>query len=169
MADLKALAARARGLAPPRLSANARAGAVFTADDKSIHFPTDALPNSGQRNLHANRRVIIFQEYRLNTAAAPPTILVIPCSASASKCSAWDFEVPKGEGGFDAERVVAYVSMVQPILKSHLLAHKGDLSADALSELRKRMLAVIGISGIGALELPSPPVGVGRERASTDE
>lgn len=112
-------------------------GAVFTIEDKLAVFPESRLANAGERTMHATRPVILMQAIKWSRAASPKTVLVVPCSSSGSP-GPMDIAIPAGESGFDAPNVIAYTSLLQPILKSDLLTHKGTVSGATLAGRRYR-------------------------------
>lgn len=135
---------RTRGLAPKELLPDLWPGAVFTAKDEAIQLPESRLSPEG-RSLHETRRVIVVGPRPVCIAARPPTLLVIPCSAS------WvgthlDLELPLDAEGFDKHPVWAFPSLVQPILKSDLVRFCGRLERPLLDELLARVLLSLDIS-----------------------
>jgi hypothetical protein len=103
------------GSADPRAVEHLRPGAVFEVADKLVHFP-----NEVRRKWHDFRRVVIVQAFGLLGPVAPDTVLVVPCSASQHGARTWDFAVPPDEPGFTRNDVVAYASLVFPVLKAAL-------------------------------------------------
>lgn len=152
--DLKALAAKARGLAPAALSAKMQPGAVFLAKNEAVSFPEARLPHAGEPTEHVVRWVIVVQSIILNTAANPKTILVVPCSASQRTVGQWDYELPPNEEGFTAPRVVALASLVQPFLKSDLERYLGRLRDTTLLDLQRILLRNMGLYQERMSELP---------------
>ena len=137
------------GLADPKLARRIRPGAVFTVTDAAIDFPAERLPSAGARSMHDVRFVVVVQSAVWGPTKAPITVLVVPCSASSrDRAWAWDVNIPDGTPGFDKPRVVAYTSQVQPILKSDVVEHRGDVDPDTLRELRARLLQLLDVSDI---------------------
>lgn len=99
--------------------------------------------------------MIVVQNVLHSQRADPRSILVVPCSASHSGVVAlWDFRIPDTEPAFSKPGVVAYPSLVQPILKSRLLVHAGDLSPESLVELQALLTMLLGLADPEALVLP---------------
>lgn len=146
------------GLAPTSLIAKATPGAVYVVQDAAIAFPTERIPDSGRRTEHVTRRAIVVQAATHCRTSSPKTILVVPCSCSgaAGPC---DMPLPDGEPGFDAPGVVAYASLVQPILKSELVDHRGQLSSDTLLKLQRLLLENLGVVQSESLDLPHRATG----------
>jgi mRNA-degrading endonuclease toxin of MazEF toxin-antitoxin module len=101
----------------------------------------------GKSRGHKSRFVIVLQdEFLCKSAAAPATVLVIPCSSSVrGDVAAWDFLVPDDEPAFTKERVVAFVSQIQPILKTDLNQYMGRLRPETLKEVKARAQWVMAI------------------------
>lgn len=154
--DLKALAAKARGLASSEIVKDMTPGAVFIARDPAIQFPESRLEGAGTRDIHATRRVIVVQARELNARQSPKTLLVVPCSASSTICGEWDFEIPDGENAFDKPKVVAYASLVQPILKRDLEKFVGNLTDGTLRRLQQIVARNLGLIQGQTLPLPEP-------------
>jgi hypothetical protein len=151
-------AARAAGLAPPDLIRKAEPGAVFAVTDDAVDFPAQRIEGTGARKPHETRRVIILQARRLCIASSIKTIVIVPCSAShQGDVGDWDLELPHGEDGFDAPRVVAYVSLAQPVLKSDLRKHEGQISADTLIRLQQVLALNTAIVGSAMDDVRGPP------------
>jgi hypothetical protein len=139
----KAQAARNIGLAPSEVIKEARPGAVFAVKDDAIVFPEERL--GGTRAKHATRRVILIQLPKLIVAARPCTVSVVPCSASQGAASGnWDLLLPSGEEAFDEPKVVAYASLLQPILKSDLVKCYGHLRDSTLLQIQSMIAANLG-------------------------
>ncbi|WP_434047127.1 MULTISPECIES: type II toxin-antitoxin system PemK/MazF family toxin [Sorangium] len=155
--DHRGVAARARGLAPPAISAKLRPGAVCHVDNSLVVFPEGRLPRAGEPAQHEKRWVIVVQSMRLSTSADPKTILVVPCSAShRGDAGPWDYELPPGEEGFTRPRVVALASLVQPFLKGEMLTHIGQLKQRTLIELQRVVLRNFGVLQESAFDLQLP-------------
>jgi hypothetical protein len=142
------------GLAPKGLLADARPGAVYTVRDVAIALPETRIPKAPARTVHAERRIILVQSAALATAASPKTLLVVPCSASQGGPSAWDLRVPPDEPAFDKSMVVAFTSLVQPILKSDVMAYCGQLTDASLDLLLARLLENLGVRAPLMTKLP---------------
>ena len=67
-----------------------------------------------------------------------------------------DVSLPKGEDGFDADHVVAYTSLMQPILKSDLIAYKGTISAETLVQIRSKLAQLLELRPSSAIVVPPP-------------
>lgn len=133
------------GLAQKDLLKHMRPGAVFTVKDELVVFPNERLEGAGPRTKHPTRRVILMSCERACVSASVKTVLVVPCSASQSTVGSYDLEVT-GQPGFDADRVVAFASLVQPLLKSDLLAHLGHLEERVAVALLGRVIDHMRIS-----------------------
>ncbi len=83
----------------------------------------------------------------------PRTVLVVPCSASQGDPGRGDVLLPKDEPGFTKPHVIAYATLVMPVLKSALNAagYRGQLSDTTLGVL---MATVARNLGIGAVITP---------------
>ncbi len=136
----------ATGLATPALARHIRPGAVFAIRDEAVDFPESQLATAGPRTRHPTRRAIVVQAAVWGSSKRPRTVLVVPCSASQSAPTPpWDIQVPGGTPGFDAPNVVAYTSLVQPVLKSDLEAYYGDVDLVFLGSLRARLAQVLDL------------------------
>ena len=133
--DAKAAAAKARGLAPLKTVNLMLPGAVFNVPDLRVVLPEARVPGRGARTVHPTRPVILVSPTSHLRSGTLLTLLVVPCSASHKGVCPDDFEIPANESAFDQPRVVAYVSLVQPMLKSDLGTHAGQLSVEALAGL----------------------------------
>ena len=142
------------GLAPKGLLSDARPGAVYTVRDEAIALPETRIPRAPERTVHPERRLILVQSAALATAAAPKTLLVVPCSASQGGPSAWDLRVLPDEPAFDKSMVVAFTSLVQPILKSDVVAYCGQLTDASLDLLLARLLENLGVRAPLMAKLP---------------
>jgi mRNA-degrading endonuclease toxin of MazEF toxin-antitoxin module len=149
---------RQLGLAPVALQALAKPGAVFVIDlmttgGQIIRFPEGELKQS--QTEHETRRVIVVQNTLHSQRADPRSILVVPCSGShVGPVPSWDLQIPDDEPAFSKKGVVAYPSLVQPILKSRLLTHMGDLSPECLIELQARLAMILGLADPEPLPIP---------------
>jgi len=149
----KAEAARKQGLAPPALIQEACPGAVFAVNDQAIVLPEERI--SGNRTIHATRRVIIVQARRLINSLRPCTIAVVPCSASQQRAAGtWDLLLEQDEQGFDAPNVVAYVSLLQPILKSDLVKCYGFIRETTLFTIQRMIAENLGMIPSSRINLP---------------
>ncbi len=111
-------------------------------------------PARSSRTLHAERRIILVQSAELATASSPKTLLVVPCLASQGGPNAWDLCVPEGETAFDKSMVVAFTSLVQPILKSDVVTYHGQLTDESLDLLQLRLLENLGVRSPLMAKLP---------------
>lgn len=108
--------------------------------DAAISFPEERADGAGPRTTHAVRWCIVVQATVWASSRNPVTVLVVPCSTSARRpVGPWDLEIPDGTAGFDAAGVVAYTSLVQPVLKGDLKEHKGDLSIVHIAIFQARL------------------------------
>ncbi len=151
--DLRALLEKAgatrsqRGLAAPE--ARLCQGAVYVIPrepetpgrlaESVVAFPALRLPGAGPRADH-DYRVIVLTPSALCDDDELNTVHVVPCSTSArGLCSPHDLEIAATEFGFSkANR--AYVSIIQPVLKSDLTAsgRTGMVSGETLRNLLGR-------------------------------
>lgn len=140
--DAQARAALATGNVDPKALDKLKPGAVFEVEDKLIH-----LPEEPDRAPHPLRRVIIFQNFRFLGGGRPNTVLVVPCSAS-QKTSQVDYNIPSDEPAFTKDGIVAFTTLLMPVLKSEFRAqhYKGDLRPQTLGELQANVLNVLGLS-----------------------
>lgn len=134
------------GLASPSLIRNARPGAVYLVKDKSVDLPETRIPGAPPRAAHPFRHVIVVQSETMCRSGKPPTVLVVPCSASRGGAESWNFEVPGSEVAFNKPVVVALTSLVQPVLKSDLESYLGELTPQTLDLLQRRLLENLGIA-----------------------
>jgi len=143
--DLRAKIERAKkaaGLAPKEIIAAAKPGAVFAVKDDVIALPEERIEGSGVRTLHETRRAIV--------------VLVVPCSASAKgPVASCDLEIPQGEPGFDAPRVVAFASLIQPVLKADLDKHYGQISDETLLKLQTVIAVNLDLVQSSTVALPA--------------
>lgn len=143
--DLGALLARVAsetGLADPGAVANLKPGAVFEVSDRLVIFPGDQ-----PRTWHELRRVVVVQGHSFLGPVNPDTVMVVPCSASQTKVRRGDFEVPDGEPGFTKTSVVAYTTLVMPVLKTALTpeGHRGQLTDETFGRLLGMIAKNLGI------------------------
>ena len=139
----------ATGLARPDLAREFRPGAVCSLNDAAIDFPTDRLPGAGERTEHGRRRAIVMQCRPWSQSKAPPTLLVVPCSAShRGGLGPWDVHIPDETPGFTKEKVVAYTSLVQPVLKSDVVVVHGHVDADTLQVLFRTLAQLLDLSAM---------------------
>jgi hypothetical protein len=115
------------------MAADARPGAVFIVPDEFIAWPASRGANRG----HETRWVIVFQSIGLCAIRnKPDTLTVIPCSSSGTGGAApWDYLIPPEDTCFTKPRVVAYVSLAQPILKIDLRTTKGHVLPSTLAQI----------------------------------
>ena len=132
------------GLAPPALAKFIVPGAVFGVRDASVDLPESRLAKAGPRNLHATRPAIVVQAAVWGNSKRPKTVLVVPCSASqVPPVPPWELQVPQGTPGFDAPNVVAFTSLLQPVLKADLTQYYGNVGPAFLEALRDRLAQVL--------------------------
>lgn len=136
----------------------AEPGAVFAVKDDLIVFPEERLPGAGPPTEHVTRRVILVQALPLIRSASLKTVLIVPCSAS-STVGASDVSIPDGESGFDAKNVVAFTSLVQPILKSDLGSFKAVVGDKTLGDIMEKLTTLMSLRPSHAFAMPpeSPP------------
>lgn len=135
-----------KGLASPAILGGLRTGAVVEVTDSSITWPESRLPGAGPRTGHPRRRAIVVQRQEWIRAADPPTLLVVPCSASHSGLVlGCDLEIPDDEPHFTKERVVAYVSLIQPVLKSDVVRVLGDLNDPTRTAFLTKLAAIVDL------------------------
>lgn len=144
-------------LAAKNLVAKMVPGAVFTAKDSALSMPAERLEGAGPRSLHDGRRVIVVQAVPLNRATDPVTLLVVPCSASAGRVGRADVSIPAGEIGFTKDGVVAFTSLVQPLLKADLVHHHGNVSPETLHAIRQALTRLLALSDVPQFEVPAAP------------
>ncbi|WP_437336080.1 type II toxin-antitoxin system PemK/MazF family toxin [Sorangium sp. So ce394] len=147
--DLKAAAERASAV-----QSRTRPGAVYLILDEVLNWPDSRDKPRG----HKHHRVILLQDEELcRPNRGPATIMVVPCSSTGVGAAApWDFVLPEGESGFDKPRVVAYTSLVQPILKTDLNQYLGQVSKSTLTEIKARAQLVLSIQRM-PIKLPDRP------------
>ncbi len=150
--DLDALQARvaaSTGVADPGALSKLRPGAVFEVRDDLIRFPGDR-----PRTWHDFRRVIVVQSHGMLGPVLPETVSVVPCSASQHGARRGDFAVPDGEKAFTKPGVVAYATLLMPVLKKALTVdgHRGELSPEAYGAL----CAIIAVN-LGLAPSPTLP------------
>ena len=143
-----------QGLAHPELVDKIKPGAVFIVKDENVALPDERREGAPARSMHDTRRVIIVQSAALNAKANPNTVSVVPCSASGPGAACpWDLLLVDEEP-FTKQRVVAYVSLQQPMLKSELLAYQGQISEAALLNLHRVALENLGLATSAPPVLP---------------
>jgi hypothetical protein len=78
----------------------------------------------------------------------PRTVLIVPCSASQTEPQRGDFSVPDGTPGFTKSNVVAYATLIMPILKTDLTAelHRGQLEPEIFGRLRAQIAVNLGLA-----------------------
>lgn len=143
--DPKAALAKASGLPADMLLSLARPGAVYLVENEKIVFPEAALnPNPApEKDL---RFAIVVQAMRFANTPMPKTVLIVPCTAShRGAASQWNFQIPPGESAFTAPNVVAYASLMQPVLKRALVKHLGNLTEDTLVALQVKIAEVLSL------------------------
>jgi PemK-like, MazF-like toxin of type II toxin-antitoxin system len=126
-----------------RLTSQIVPGAVFIVNEDFVYWPESRSKPRG----HDSHRVIIVQAPSLcSPQSKPNTVLVVPCSSTGPGGAApWDYVLPEGERGFDKPRIVVYVSLIQPVLKSDLQSYKDRISEKALREIQSIAAANMGI------------------------
>lgn len=150
--DLDAIQAKVAslsGIADPDALSRLKMGAVFEIADDLVPFPHDK-----NRTWHEMRRVIVVQADSLLGPVEPRTVMVVPCSASQNDVRRGDYVLPKDEPGFTRPHVVAYATLVMPILKSALTldGYRGQLTDETLAQLRARIAQNLGLGVM--LEIP---------------
>lgn len=147
------------GLAPLGVQSEARPGAVFVVSlatgvgGDAVRFPEGEIQSTETK--HDTRRVVVAQSAFHSQRADPRTVLVIPCSAShKGAVASWDLAIPESELAFSKNGVVAYVSLVQPILKSKLIAFQGMLSPPTLAHMQRRLAVLMGLQDPAPLPIP---------------
>jgi hypothetical protein len=125
-----------------------RPGAVWLIKDEVLVWPEGRDKPRG----HEHHRVILLQDEELcRPSMGPATVMVIPCSSSGTGGAArWDYLLPEGEEGFDKPRIIAYVSLIQPILKTDLNQYNGQVSKETLTELKARAQWIMSIQRMPA-------------------
>lgn len=152
--DLRALVSR-QGLAAPEVSRRFAPGLVVAVADAAVQLPADRLPGAGPRTSHETRRAIVVQVREWAVSRSPVTLLVVPCSAShRGEVGPWDVPLPDGTPGFDAPRVVAYASLVQPMLKSEVTTVYGEVGADILADLQAVLARLLDLRAIESIGTP---------------
>jgi mRNA-degrading endonuclease toxin of MazEF toxin-antitoxin module len=134
-----------RGLAVPEILHRLKTGSVVLVNDSAISLPEGRLPKAGPRTMHEKRRAIVVQRKMWINAAEPPTLLVVPCSASADKVLPCDLQIPDDEPHFTKEKIVAFVSLIQPVLKSDVTSVVGDLCDGTRIELLKKLASIVDL------------------------
>jgi hypothetical protein len=139
--DLQARVAARTGLAHPGAVSRIEPGAVFEVADTLVRFPGDR-----PRTWHDFRRVIVVQAYNLLGPVDPETVSVVPCSASQQRVRRGDYLVPAEEKAFSRPEVVAFSTLIMPVLKSALTSdgYRGVLSPEAYGGLLARIAANLG-------------------------
>jgi hypothetical protein len=154
--DLDALQRRVASMtdiANPSAVAKTEPGAVFEIPDELVRFPGDP-----PRTWHEARRVIVVQSHGLLGPVQPDTVSVVPCSASQNGARRGDFLIPPGEKAFTKPNVVAYATLLMPVLKKALTGegYRGRLSDEAYGQLLATISAnlglgsALGLSGAGS-------------------
>jgi mRNA-degrading endonuclease toxin of MazEF toxin-antitoxin module len=135
-----------RGVLPSDQLAKLTIGSVLIVKDVGVlDFPEDRLPSSGKRTPHEGRFVVVVQANSYTQKNSCRTLLVVPCSASASVVMPWDYEIPSGEPAFTKNRVVALCRLVQPILKVDFRRRTGVLSPTALGGLKAKLAQLVDL------------------------
>lgn len=133
--DRSGASQRVSGLANKALVPLMMPGAVFRLTVERTVFPESRLPTAGPPTIHHGRRVVLVApRFTLHTATIK-TLLVVPCSASETELRPYDLRIPDGEPGFDRTGVIAYASLLQPLLKGDLGDCTGQLTGGTLADL----------------------------------
>lgn len=137
------LVASRTDIADPSAVAKITPGAVFEIKDELVRFPGDS-----PRTWHEFRRVIIVQAHSLLGPVLPDTVSVVPCSASQAGARRGDFLIPEGEPAFTKPGVVAYATLLMPVLKKALTGdgHRGQLSPETYGRLLATIATNLGVS-----------------------
>jgi len=154
--DLDAIQRRVASLtnvADPSAVLKTQPGAVFEIPDDLVRFPSDP-----RRTWHEARRVIVVQAHGLLGPVQPDTVSIVPCSASQKGARRGDFLIPEGEGAFTKPNVVAYATLLMPVLKKALTGdgYRGKLSDETYGQLLAIISAnlglgsALGLSGAGS-------------------
>lgn len=157
--SVAAIAARNVGLASPDLAPFILPGAIFHAEDKAVAFVTDRIPGASIRTPHERRPVIVLQSKEHCQNRRLKTVQIVPCSSSHRTWppESWNFPVPANERAFTKPRVVALLGQAQPILKSELIEHLGDLDPETLFNLWRAMCANSGMLSEQVLAMQPRP------------
>lgn len=139
-------ARRRKGLASAELTPLIVPGAVFILPKKLTQFPDARLPDAGRASEH-ERRIIVAQSEPVCQDDGISSLLIVPCTAHyRGPVKTCDFPIPSGEPGFTKDPVVAYASLMQPVLKSDLADHKGRLRASTLGQLMAVVARNLGMT-----------------------
>lgn len=146
--DFKTIAANAKSAASMR-----RPGAVYLVSDGALSWPESQVVRG-----HDKHPVIILQDQELCDRRGPATITVIPCSSTGpGGACPWDYLIPDAEKAFNKKHIVAYVSLAQPILKDDLGKHLGQLSKEAVGEIKAIAASNLAIQRRAAALPPRSP------------
>jgi mRNA-degrading endonuclease toxin of MazEF toxin-antitoxin module len=151
---MRAHVARASGAAPRSFVA----GDVFLTADEIVVLPEERASDS-KRNFHPSRYVVVLQSENASSHVNQKTVLVAPCSASHPP-GPFDHEFDS-ENGFSERDVTVYTSLVQPLLKTDLVTHRGRLSEGGLRELQLRVAALFDFASAIDLGTRSEDAAVG--------
>jgi mRNA-degrading endonuclease toxin of MazEF toxin-antitoxin module len=116
-----------------------RRGGVFWVKDDAL-----TLPPADNRNFHDRRTVIVVSGDATNQDPDWPVILVIPTSTSTSFKTEYCVKLAAGVGNLQ-KKCWARVPCPQPILKTDLVDHTGQLPPDALDLLDRGLLNYMGL------------------------
>ncbi len=159
-----------RGLPTKDILRQLRAGLVVDVVGKAINLPEGELKLS--QTPRPVRRCIIAQASVWASSSTPLTISVIPCSAQKpGTAGPWDLNVPDDEDEecFD-KASVAYVSLVQPVLKSKIVKVYGEVSLEFLDEIRDRLGQLYDLVQVDDEAIPEDdPIAVAVAAGSTPE
>jgi mRNA-degrading endonuclease toxin of MazEF toxin-antitoxin module len=140
-------------LAPKKLVPKMVPGAVFIVSEGVLTFPEERAGTVTKN--YDGRRVIIVQGATRNRAAAVPTVLVVPCTASRSHAPLGTLEVPEPlQAGFTKPFIVVLATHVQPVLKGDLKKHVGDVPAAVLGRLQTAILQNLSLAPDRDVALP---------------
>lgn len=142
---IQRLVASRTNVADPSAVSKTAPGAVFEIPDDVIRFPGDPA-----RSWHEMRRVVVVQAHGLLGPVQPATVSVVPCSASQREVRRGDFLIPDGEDGFTKPNVVAYATLLMPVLKKALTGdgYRGRLSDETYGRLLATIAANLGIGSM---------------------
>jgi hypothetical protein len=139
---IQRLVASRTNVSDPSAVSKSKPGAVFEIADDLVRFPGEA-----SRTWHEARRVIVVQAHGLLGPVQPETVSVVPCSASQKGVRRGDFLIPEGESAFTKPHVVAYATLLMPVLKRALTGdgYRGQLSDEVYGRLLATIAANLGI------------------------
>jgi mRNA-degrading endonuclease toxin of MazEF toxin-antitoxin module len=153
--DRKAEAARKQGLLPRDQLKDLAPGAVWWAQDEFVQLPEERV-ETGDREIHARRPVVVFQSLHLCAASRPVTVLIAPCSTKTDRAGAGDLMLLE-TGPFDAKTVVVYLTLLQPLLKRELVKFMGHLPHDKFRMLQAQLAQNLALAQDRRLAVPPRP------------